>query len=463
MTEQENTNPLSERELQVVQMVATGASNQQIAKELVISINTVKVHMRNIFEKLGVQSRTEASMRAIQEGWVTVAESNGTNKSAESPQSTAKTFLLPTQTPSPLKRWQQIYLSIAIIFALALLLLPFSTQPVLSETPYIPVVISQTDQQLLYNQPETPDPLLGTGANANTWMARKPMTLSRAGLGLAAYEGKLYAIGGVKSSNSATRFVEIYDPATDSWTEGGGKPTPVTDIQAITVDDKIYVPGGCTNDNAASNIFEIYLPTSETWITGPQLPNVRCGYGLALHKEKLYLFGGRDGQTFTDTIFVYDISQDEWRTLETTLPMPNGYMGAVSLGKEIFLVGGYNGVEASNQAYLFDPETSTWTEKAPMLEKRGGIGIINLNDEIFAVGGGWNQALEYNEKYDPTADKWTQFEIPATHRWRNFGLTVIDTQIYAVGGWNGTEDKFMNDIVSYNVLYQIFLPFSDIQ
>jgi len=52
--------PLTERECEVLQLIATGYTNQQIADALVITLNTVKKHSTHIYSKLGVKNRTQA-------------------------------------------------------------------------------------------------------------------------------------------------------------------------------------------------------------------------------------------------------------------------------------------------------------------------------------------------------------------------------------------------------------------
>ena len=58
---------LTDREMQVLKLVARGMNNRDIAKELFISENTVKNHVRNILEKLQIHSRMEAVMIAVRE------------------------------------------------------------------------------------------------------------------------------------------------------------------------------------------------------------------------------------------------------------------------------------------------------------------------------------------------------------------------------------------------------------
>jgi DNA-binding NarL/FixJ family response regulator len=61
---------LSVREHEVLRLIVDGMSNQEIAERLVVSLDTVKTHVRHIFEKLAVNDRTQAALKAVRAGWV---------------------------------------------------------------------------------------------------------------------------------------------------------------------------------------------------------------------------------------------------------------------------------------------------------------------------------------------------------------------------------------------------------
>jgi DNA-binding NarL/FixJ family response regulator len=70
--QQEPSEVLSERELDVLKLATRGLSNQEIADNLCLSLRTVQAHLGHIFNKLQVSSRTEAVVHALKEGWVTL-------------------------------------------------------------------------------------------------------------------------------------------------------------------------------------------------------------------------------------------------------------------------------------------------------------------------------------------------------------------------------------------------------
>jgi len=65
---------LSARELEILLLAARGLSNQQIASSLSLADGTVKRHLANIFNKMGVSSRGEASREALLRDWITIEE-----------------------------------------------------------------------------------------------------------------------------------------------------------------------------------------------------------------------------------------------------------------------------------------------------------------------------------------------------------------------------------------------------
>jgi DNA-binding NarL/FixJ family response regulator len=70
----EDTEHLSSRELDIIKLAARGLTNKEIADKLHLSYRTVEGHMRDVFNKLGVGSRTEAVLFGLKKGWLTLDE-----------------------------------------------------------------------------------------------------------------------------------------------------------------------------------------------------------------------------------------------------------------------------------------------------------------------------------------------------------------------------------------------------
>ena len=77
--------PLTARELEILDCIARGLSNKEMAAQLSISDQTVKNHITSLLRKLGVSDRTQAVLHAVRQGWVTIGTPRTTPRPGEEP------------------------------------------------------------------------------------------------------------------------------------------------------------------------------------------------------------------------------------------------------------------------------------------------------------------------------------------------------------------------------------------
>jgi DNA-binding CsgD family transcriptional regulator/N-acetylneuraminic acid mutarotase len=461
-------NGLSEREQDILRLVATGAGNKQIAAQLFISTNTVKVHLRNIFAKIGVTSRTEAAMAAIRLGLVQssaikVVEDGDLieGSSALTDPTSLATETLPlfpvtreeiiqplpdeahTGTLSGWLRKRWIWLLGIGLFTLFIILVVYGIS--LARTRTAKPQVSVTPAPQITALPR--------------WQTRAGMPSARGGLAVVAYDDKLYAIGG-ESTNGVTSAVERYDPTANTWDSLLAKPLPVADIQAVVAGGKIYVPGGRTGSGGVTKSLEIYDPGTNRWDKGADLPTALSAYALTAFEGRLYLFGGWDGERATNLAYVYDPRLNSWSML-TPMPTRRGFARAALSGGKIYVVGGKDGQAGLAVVEVYAPDRegqdNPWRTAASMPASRYGMGISSVADIIYVVcGQGPDDTPQPSLAYAPQTDIWQTFETPPTNLGSGLGMTLSGEYLYAVGGKTGTTP--LGEILAYQVVYTVGIP-----
>jgi DNA-binding CsgD family transcriptional regulator len=452
-------NPLSEREMEVARLLSTGASNAEIARELVISPHTVKVHLRNIFEKLQVNSRTEASMLLVQRGWVVVP---GVDLALpEPPPEPPPPEPQPLDNlPVPAARWQALYLVGAFLFSLALVLLPnFGS-------------FAQTPVDLLTDAGQP----LTAPANVRLeprWEMRTPLQSALTRLAMVSLANHLYVIGGETAGGEAVDAVAVYDRQANEWNPAAPLPRPLANAAAAAANGRLFVAGGTgpepgeeAGDHTLSPHLYIFDTESDVWSQPVPLPYPVAGAALVTDSESLYLLGGWDGRNMRDEIWRYPIAAAvgggvgadgapvTWQLLGH-LSTPRAFLGAAMVGGEIYIAGGYDGQRELDLAEVFTPASGERRQLPPMGTPRGGLALVYDGLALFALGGGWTHTNSTHERYDTINNVWSNFPSPIVNEWRNLGAAAVDGHLYLVGGWSGAP---LDSHLEYQSSFRTLLP-----
>jgi DNA-binding CsgD family transcriptional regulator len=423
------TNELSEREVEILSLVATGATNKEIAQKLFISSNTVKVHLRNIFSKIEVNSRTEAAMYAVSNGLVEGVSLPG---EAESPQTGQA-----AEPASPL-----VYLG-AVLLLLVVVIGAFSITRLANGQP----------ENLPVSNPPQP-------TASPRWQSLAGMPTARYGLALAAYEDNIYAIAG-SGTQGVLNVVERYQPASNQWEQMQSKPTAVSDISAAVIGGRIFVPGGRLSSGEVTDVLEIFDPRQDEWQEGATLPNALSAYALAAFEGKLYLFGGWDGEQYRDLVYEYDPEQDRWSE-KTPMSIGRGFASAVVAAGRIFVLGGRDqaGPLSANEMYFPERDTgddNPWESAAPLPEDRYAMGATGVADIIYVIGGqGAPGAVLPSLAYFTQSGEWQLFEAPSLRLGSGLGLVSHGPFLYALGGEMDQIPSANN--LAYQAIYTVSIP-----
>jgi DNA-binding CsgD family transcriptional regulator len=438
-------NELSERECEILRLVATGASNKEIGLRLSISANTVKVHLRNIFTKVGVTTRTEAALYAVRMGIVEPA--------VVSPE------VVPIALPSPpvnqpdaaqVEGIERPASSIVIknkrgILALSLVLLVFL------------LVLGFLVRRSWMNVAEAGQ---SSAVTYSRWKEHADLPIARQGLAAVAYEDKIYAIGG-ETDQGVVDAVECYDPTSDRWVDLSPKPVPVADISSAVLGGLIYVPGGRLASGKPTNALEAYDPVQDRWEKRASLPIALSAYALVAYEGRIFLFGGWDGSHYLDSVYEYDPSRDLW-TARASMPTGRAFSGAALAAGKIYVIGGYNGkhVLTANEIYVPDRDNNRekpWTQGKPLPQGRYAMGMTSVAEIVHMVGGEGDPGVKLLPlEYFPHKDEWQSFASPVVESWSRLSLVPLETFLYMVGGRSATHPVARN--LSYQAIFTVLFP-----
>ncbi len=464
----ETGDPLSERELDVLRCLVHGATNKDIATDLTISENTVKVHLRNIYTKLGVSSRTEATTVAMQQGYITIpgqveapaemseaaaaaAERDDGESGAGAPIPASAEVVWEAALPLPAdsieptparQRWVRIAgIGIAAGLALAAAFF-FLGQFVLSEesTPIEEAFV------------ETP-------IGESRWLESRPMPDPRANMAVASVGLDLYQIGG-ETADGVDGVVQVFDSLDRSWRTVAEKPTAVADATAAELYGELYVAGGRMPDGRPTAVVEAYSPTQDAWRPVAPLPHPVAG-GLTLSDGAfLYVIGGHDGDSFVGASYVYDPASNSWRPLPE-LPQASALATGGAVAGKLIVGGGENEEGDLASCHIFDPAESSWSACPDMLLARKGAGSAVLLNKLYVIGGAAEEGeVTYSEMFDPESETWQVINTPMlveSGGWAHPGVGQIETRIYALGGQSG-EELMANNYVFAPLIYQTYIP-----
>jgi N-acetylneuraminic acid mutarotase len=256
----------------------------------------------------------------------------------------------------------------------------------------------------------------------DTWTEKADLSAPKHGVCACTVNGKIYAIGGVETVyvSNPVSTVEVYDPITDTWTPKANMPTARGEFACVAVNGKIYAIGGVSRPQQRGNIInlradelvsavEVYDPATDTWTKKADMPNPRVGLRGVSVNGKIYVMGGVvNGNTAENVLNLleeYDPVTDTW-TQKTDMPTARWNLAAVTVNGKIYAIGGSDLPAWDRELAtmeIYDPVSDTWTKGVDIPTPRLALAASAVDGRIYVIGG-WAASPSF-DKYLATVEE----------------------------------------------------------
>jgi N-acetylneuraminic acid mutarotase len=253
------------------------------------------------------------------------------------------------------------------------------------------------------------------------------MPVLRQELATGVLDGKVYVLGGYDESRNSTATVQVYNPATNTWTSAHPLPFPVNHNAAAVAGGKLYSFGA-----GAGQTF-VYNPSNDSWAARASSHYVHSRTAaVGVIDNKIYVAGGGETPSQRE-LEVHDPVANTW-TVKAPMRVPRNHCGGGVINGNFYVVGGRAGLGSTNALEVYNPQTNTWSSRTPMPTARSGIAAAVVNDELWVFGGEDADTLHAEvEVYNPVSDSWRRLPSMPLPR-HGIWASVIGNKIYIPGG-----------------------------
>ncbi|MGH1345062.1 MAG: Kelch repeat-containing protein [Nannocystales bacterium] len=289
--------------------------------------------------------------------------------------------------------------------------------------------------------------------------SRSPTPFARRALAVAAAGGKLYVLGGMGSDREISQHVEVYDPATGSWTRAADFPGQGFGMAAVG-------SGGAVFASGSDGVVHRLDAEKGTWSAASTMALPRFFHRLIASADgTVWALGGiRPSASGTrvrlgEPVAGERVSQAISLRLPSPMPSKNR-QGAAVLGDGVYFFGGNNSLGQHDfapqnftaDAFRFDLATLKWTEIADYPQARQTMSVATHMGEIYAFGGFGHDgevARSHPEVfvYSPEDDRWAPADgsLPGPGGRTQFGLANAEGKWWVFGGLDYDPSRAKGD------------------